>query len=225
MDGYLILTMFMLVIFFFPILMFVWFLKKLIEEKIREKNNRRYKAPPPIPTDIVLKKRAEIKETPTEVLEFAKRTRRCVGTTYFTIWFYDDIRKWEVTSPQNSTRSFEGQVGRYVGYKFSYDDVVGVDVQMRDCGGKVSTFSLVSRALVGSALGGDTGAIIGGMTAKEKQYVEDVSLVVFQNRRSIPEIILPLFIGKCKTDSGEYENAMRNVRELKNAFRLMNAKD
>lgn len=180
---------------------------------------------PPIPTDILLKQRAELKNTPVDVLDFAKKTRRSVQTRYFTVWFYDDTRKWEITATKDRSGNFRGGIGRYIGYKFSYDDVSGLEVQMEDLGEKISTFSLVSRTLVGNALMGDTGAVVGGLTAKENQYVREVNFVVFQCRRSMPEIVLPLCIGECKTSSTTYKNALASAKSLEEAFRLMNAKD
>lgn len=180
---------------------------------------------PQIPTDILLKQRAELKNSPVEVLDFAKKTRRSVQTRYFTVWFYDDTHKWEITSAKDRSGNFRGGIGRYIGYKFSYDDVSGLEIQMEDLGEKTSTFSLVSRTLVGNALMGDAGAVIGGLTAKENQYVREVNFVVFQCRRSMPEIVLPLCIGECKTSSTTYKNALESAKRLEEAFRLMNAKD
>lgn len=205
MDGDLILTMFMLVIFFSPIIMIVWFFQKAGEEKQEAELMKKRE-------ELI---RARMEKTPPPK---AKTCSRKVDTNFFTVEFYDEERLWQVHMKQSWRDHYEG-------YTFSYDDVAGLDVRMQDRGGKVSTFSLVSRALVGSALGGDAGAILGGMTARESQYVGEINFVVQQNRRSMPEIVLPLTDSECAVGSGLYNRAVKSIRELETGFRLMNAKD
>lgn len=217
-------TAFILVILFLPILMIAWFLSEAGKLKRQDRVSKSCRDSS-APTDVILKQREERKDASIEVLDFTKTTRRSVQTRYFTIWFYDDTRKWEITSEKDRTGSFRGQIGSYIGYKFFYDDIFALQVQTEDLGEEISTFSFVSRTLIGNALMGEKGAIIGGLTAKENQYVRDINFVVFQNRRRIPEIVLPLCIGKCKTSGATYQDALESAKRLEAAFRLINARD
>lgn len=85
-------------------------------------------------------------------------------------------------------------------------------------GKELTKRSGVGRAMVGGALFGGTGAIVGALTGKEKDasYVNllsvEIALRSNDNKKNVLNI--PLITGKVKTNSVLYKEATRKVDEI-----------
>ena len=83
-----------------------------------------------------------------------------------------------------------------------YDEVAGCEIFTNSAvsGG-------IGRAFVGGAIAGDTGAIIGAATAKEK--IQSYKIVIYRNNIQTPSITISLIVSETKTDSFDYHNATK----------------
>lgn len=66
----------------------------------------------------------------------------------------------------------------------------------------------IGRSLVGGALFGGAGAVVGAITAnKKKEYCDSLRVEITTNDKSIPSFHIPYISKRTKVKSGEYENA------------------
>ncbi len=74
----------------------------------------------------------------------------------------------------------------------------------------------VGRALVGGALFGNTGAIVGGVTGKKKtnKIIESLIIRITVNDIDNPIILLPIISSKTKTSSKEYTSAFNQAQKI-----------
>lgn len=179
---------------------------KIAEEKAKEKHEQEIE---------------QFNKTDDDDEKVCKPTRR-VEVDWWIIEFDDVHRTWQVQSKKNWTI---GKVDTYDKYIFDYDDVYGIELREVDLGEKANMASVTTRALLGGAIAGDAGAIIGAASSKTKQYARDVDFVIQLNRRSMPEVVLHLLKDKWEKNSPVYQDAIQQAQKLQTGFRLMNAKD
>ena len=89
----------------------------------------------------------------------------------------------------------------------SFYDIIGTDVRIRN-----KHDVSVSRAIIGSILAGETGALIGSMSGSEK--ITEYDIVIFVRNIKKPRIILSLIDSSIKVDSPEMEEVLDFTNEI-----------
>lgn len=93
-----------------------------------------------------------------------------------------------------------------------YDDIISFEI-IED--GKSTSSGGVGRALVGGALFGGAGAVVGAMTANKKnKYCESLRVKITIDDMDNPKLYVPFIIEKTKINSDKYINAYNKAQEL-----------
>lgn len=77
----------------------------------------------------------------------------------------------------------------------------------------------VGRAVVGGALFGTAGAIVGGSSGKNK--IEKLTMVIYTNNLKEPQFSIPIIISKTSKDSTFYTNAIQFARNVMGALEIV----
>lgn len=96
---------------------------------------------------------------------------------------------------------------------FEFNDLLSYELLEDD---SIITSGGVGQALIGGALFGGVGAIVGGVTGKrvQKKRVESITITVTLNSFDVPCILIPLITKSTKTNSKEYQNAFTRANEI-----------
>ncbi len=126
--------------------------------------------------------------------------------------FDDKQRKWLVLS------SFLGKRDKSTVY--NYSDIVGFE--LLEDGDSVAKGGL-GRALVGGALFGGTGAIVGGVTGKRKSkgICNSLKLKVTVKDINNPVVYITFIDTKTKKDGFTYKNVSKQAQECLSTFQLI----
>lgn len=110
----------------------------------------------------------------------------------------------------------------YPGKLFEFEDVI--KYQLNENGQTVTSGGLsVGRALVGSALFGGVGAIVGGVTGKRKSMntVDELSIGITMRGREAGLYKVPIITKRTRKSSKIYQQVMREVEQILSVFDIM----
>lgn len=126
------------------------------------------------------------------------------------IAFDEEKKKWALLSP------FKGKVQQV----YNYEDIV--DFELLEDGNSVASGGL-GRALVGGALFGGTGAIVGGVTGKKKtkEFCSSLRLKVTINNMANPVVYINFIETKIKKDGHNYKIISDAAQECLSTFQLI----
>jgi len=124
--------------------------------------------------------------------------------------FDDKNKKWATLSP------FRGKIQQI----YNYNDIVSFE--LLEDGNSVASGGL-GRALVGGALFGGTGAIVGGVTGrkKTKEFCNSLRLKVTINDISNPVVYINFLETRTKKDSFTYKTLANSAQECLSVFQLI----
>lgn len=77
----------------------------------------------------------------------------------------------------------------------------------------------IGRAVVGGALFGGAGAIVGGSSGKNK--IEKLTMIIYTKNIDKPQFTIPLIVVKTSKSSKEYSEAMRFARNVMGALEIV----
>lgn len=101
---------------------------------------------------------------------------------------------------------------------YNYSDVIGTQL-LED--GKMVNKGGIGRALVGGALFGQTGAIVGAVTRKSKDVCTSLKVKVTTNDMEKPAVFITFLNKKTKKDSSAYKTAYNQAQECMSAFQII----
>ncbi|WP_440896256.1 hypothetical protein ACS127_17300 [Amphibacillus sp. Q70] len=123
--------------------------------------------------------------------------------------FDDHKKKWGIPSalglvlPQNF---------------YDYNDVVAIEL-LED--GQTQVKGGIGRALVGGALAGGAGAIVGAVTRKSKDVCNSLKVKVTTRDINKPAVFITFLDKKTKKDSSAYKKAYQQAQECLSAFQVI----
>ena len=101
---------------------------------------------------------------------------------------------------------------------YSFNDIVKVELD--ENGNKYVSQNGVLRAVVGSAIFGGVGAIVGATTATKSHTINSLNVIVYTSRISDPVITIPLIISPVSDSSALY---LRNRADAIKLMSMLNA--
>lgn len=101
---------------------------------------------------------------------------------------------------------------------YSFNDIVKVELD--ENGNKYVSQNGVLRAVVGSAIFGGVGAIVGATTATKSHTINSLNVIVYTSRISDPVITIPLIISPVSDSSALY---LRNRADAIKLMGMLNA--
>lgn len=101
---------------------------------------------------------------------------------------------------------------------YSFNDIVKVELD--ENGNKYVSQNGVLRAVVGSAIFGGVGAIVGATTATKSHTINSLNVIVYTSRISDPVITIPLIISPVSDPSALY---LRNRADAIKLMSMLNA--
>lgn len=101
---------------------------------------------------------------------------------------------------------------------YDYSDVIGVEL-LED--GETVAKGGVGRALVGGALFGGTGAIVGAVTRKGKDVCKSLKVKVTIRNMNKPAVFITFLDKKTKKDNPTYKKAYQQAQECLSAFQII----
>lgn len=149
--------------------------------------------------------KAANEESQKEVENFVKEKQ--IGNF---VAFDEGKQKWALLS------SFKGKVQQI----YNYSDII--DFELLEDGNSVASGGL-GRALVGGALFGGAGAIVGGVTGKKKtkEFCSSLRLKVTINNMANPVVYIKFIETKMKKDGFSYKVAFDAAQECLSTFQLI----
>ena len=105
---------------------------------------------------------------------------------------------------------------------YNFEDII--DFELLENGETVTkTKGGVRRAIVGGALLGGVGAVVGSVTAKKESFdiVNSLKIKITLNNTNYPTVYIPLIFSKTKTKSFAYKNAYNNAQEILSALSII----
>ena len=72
----------------------------------------------------------------------------------------------------------------------------------------------ISRAVIGGAIAGGVGAVVGSVSAKSSNYSESLAVRIVTNNLNSPLFVINYFSSKQKKDSSLYKNAFSDAQNL-----------
>lgn len=123
---------------------------------------------------------------------------------------FDDIKKkWAVP----------GALGAILPQNlYDYSDVVSTEL-LED--GQTVNKGGIGRAIVGGALFGQTGAVVGAVTRKSKDFCTHLKVKVTVRDMNKPAVLIPFLDKKTKKDSSAYKTAYNQAQECMSAFQII----
>ncbi len=127
------------------------------------------------------------------------------------VWF-DDNHKWFVFPKTSFTTKIDNC------YVFKYEDVL--DFEVLEDGTSITKGGL-GKALVGGAIFGLAGAIVGGTSKKTKQMCNKLQIKITTRNLDKPIIYLTLINSETKKNGFIYKQASKCVQEILSKFQIV----
>lgn len=127
---------------------------------------------------------------------------------------------------------YEKQFNKFIFFHNEHDAVFEIYIE-RDSNIRFNAYELrkvelyedntcamsVGRAVIGGALFGTAGAIVGGSSGKNK--VENLTLVIYTKNLNEPQFTIPLIVSKTLKSSNEYIEAIEFARNVMGALEIV----
>lgn len=105
---------------------------------------------------------------------------------------------------------------------YNYSDIV--DFELLEDGESVAKGG-IGRALVGGALFGGAGAVVGSVTRKNKEYCNSIRVKITIDNLSDPVVYLNFINHRVKVTSDQYKNAHEQAQKIMSTLQLICDKD
>lgn len=127
------------------------------------------------------------------------------------VWF-DDNHKWFVFPKSSFTKKIDNC------YVFKYEDLL--DFEVLEDGSSITKGGL-GKALVGGAIFGLAGAIVGATSKKTKQICNKLQIKITTRNIDTPIVYLNLISGETKKNGFIYKQASKSVQEILSKFQII----
>lgn len=123
--------------------------------------------------------------------------------------FDDNKKKWAIPGPLGAILPQN---------LYDYSDVIEMEL-IED--GRTVNKGGIGRALVGGALFGGAGAVVGAVTRKSKDVCKNLQVKVTVRDMNNPSVFITFINKNTKKDSAAYKNAYQEAQECLSAFQII----